>query len=414
MKLFALMFTLMISVNSYSEVCTNTYTPQALYKEGIKKNIHLLLKDMEIQAIDGLIEDARKIINPELEHFTTAGNQFGDRNTTSESRIWFNLQLGNKRNKRGQVAMAEKEFSQAELKQLEIQFKKEIFLGILRYKQISRELGFVINLYEMVEKLSLRYQKVGYLTPEQEVEAGTLNISRKELEFRQASLENESLLIRRFFQKMINEQCDVNVALNESLPHTSWPDLEHFAYEPDRSINFKMDQILIKKSQFVFDRENAQKYPDLKVGPVWQLNKLGNREFNIFGVGFILPLPFERNQGLRSHAQMNLERAKRTEEFNKTQREKEFIFRMESYQRLRTKLLAENDMEAYSAMTVKYNRLFKRGLLSTGSFLNFKRELLNLAVKVHEVETDLATHLMELYRLNDKSTDGFVAKVLRL
>lgn len=414
MKLLLMVFTLMMSVKSHSQVCTNTYTPQSLYAEGVQKNIHLILKDLEVKAIDGLIQDARRIINPELEHFTTSGNQFGDRNVTSESRIWFTLQMGNKRGKRGKVAQAEKELSQAEMELLKLQFKKEIFLGILRYKQITRELGFVINLYESVEKLSQRYRKVGYLTPEQQVEAGTLKISQKDLEFRKATLENESLLIRRFFQRMINENCDINIALNETLKHTSWPDLEHFNYEPDQSIDFKIDQLLTKKSKFVFDNENSKKYPDLKIGPVWQLNKLANREYNIFGVGFILPLPFERNQGQRTHAQINLERIKRTEEFNKTQREKEFIYRLESYQRLRTKLLEENDLEEYSKMVVDFNRLFKRGLLSTSSFLNFKRELLNLALKVHEVENDLATHLIELYRINNKSTDGFVTKVLRL
>lgn len=107
---------------------------------GVNQNIHLILKNLEIDSIDGLILDAQKIINPELEHFTTAGNQFGDRNVTSESRIWFNLQLGDKRNKRSRVFEAEKAIGKAELELLKITFQKEIFLGILRYKQQEKNL----------------------------------------------------------------------------------------------------------------------------------------------------------------------------------------------------------------------------------------------------------------------------------
>lgn len=414
MKILSFISMFIFSVPVLSQVCTNTYTPQSLYQEGINQNIHLILKNLEIESIDGLIRDAQKMINPELEHFTTAGNQFGDRNVTSESRIWFNVQLGNKRSKRSRVFETDKAIGQAELELLKLTFQKEIFLGILRYKQINRELAFLDSLDQSVEKLSEKYKKLSYLTPEQQIEFGTLNISGKDLDFRRASLENESLLIRRFFQRILDEKCEVNISLHPKLARNDWPNLKGLHYQEDQSINARIEKLMVQKSQFVFERENAHKYPDLKIGPVWQLNKLANKEYNIFGVGFILPLPFERNQGLRATAQINLERERRTQEFNKQQRAKEFNFRLTSYLRLREKILADKEIDQYSKMTSDFNRLFRRGLISTSSFLNFKREILNLAVQVHSIESSLATHLMELYRINDAPTDDLVTKVLKL
>lgn len=416
MKLASLLLLLLFFyvVPTRAEVCTHHYTPHHLYEEAKKRNIHLELKELDIKSLDGHLIDANKIYNPEFEHFTTSGNQFGQRNVTSESRIWFNLQLNNKRAKRANVVEAEKAIGQVELDLLRLKLKQEIFLAILRYKQIQRELGAVNKINDAIEKFVNRYRSIGFLTHEQKVEVGALELSERDLELRISSLENESDLILRFFQKMTGETCDVKVKLSDNLGPNEWPDLDQFEYRPDQSLNFKLDQLVLKKSQFEFDREESKKVPDLKVGPVWQLNKLGAKEFNIFGVCLIMPLPFsDRNQGMRVASEYQLKRKQREEDYRRNQREREFDFRKDSYLRLRAKMEGRNDIQ-YDKLVSQYQSLFNRGLISTPSFLNYKRELLNLTLEVHQIENALASHLLELYRLNDHSSDDFLTKVLKL
>lgn len=123
MKAISLLILLAMTSVSYAEVCSHIYTPHHLYEEAMKRNIHLEIKELETKAIEGQIIDAQKIYNPEFEHFTTSGNQFGRNNITSESRIWFNLQLNNKRQKKTRVAEAEKEFGQVEFELLRLKLK---------------------------------------------------------------------------------------------------------------------------------------------------------------------------------------------------------------------------------------------------------------------------------------------------
>ncbi|MGE3611422.1 MAG: TolC family protein [Bacteriovoracaceae bacterium] len=130
---------------SHAEVCSHIYTPHHLYNEAMKRSIHLEIKELENKALEGQITDASKIFNPEFEHFTTTGDQFGKTNVTSESRIWFNIQLNDKRSKKTRVAEAQKELGQVELEHLRLKLKQEIFLAILRFKQIHREMGAVKN-----------------------------------------------------------------------------------------------------------------------------------------------------------------------------------------------------------------------------------------------------------------------------
>lgn len=414
MKLLPLLLALGTIFSVQAEECSHIYTPHHLFNEAMKRNIHLELKDLQNKALEGQIVDAEKIYNPEFEHFTTSGNQLGRNNITSESRIWFNLQLNNKRAKKGRVAQTDKEIGLVELEILRLQLKQEIFLATLRFKQIKREIGAVENLTDVVENFIQRYKKVGFLTPQQRVEVGSLELSSRDLEMRKASLQNETDLILRLFQKMTGESCDVNVNLSEN-GENEWPDLDGFQFRPDQALSFKIDQLALKKSQFEFEREESKKVPDLKIGPVWQLNKLGNQEYNIFGVGLIIPMPFfDRNQGLRTSAEFNMKRAERYEEYRRVQRQKEFDFRVDSYLRLLAKIKGNTDLEEYNKLTNEYKRLFLRGLITTSSFLTYKRELLNLTFEVHQIENALASHLLELYRLNNQTTDGFLEKVLKL
>lgn len=414
MKLLPMLMAFGFIFSAKAEECSHVYTPHHLFEEAMKRNIHLELKDLQNKALEGHIQEAHKIYNPEFEHFTTTGNQFGNNNITSESRIWFNIQLNNKRAKKARVAEADKEIGQVELEVLRLQLRQEIFLAILRYKQIHREIGAVENLSEVVQNFIQRYKKVGFLTPEQRVEVGSLELSNRDLDMRHASLQNEGDLILRLFQKMTGESCDVKVTLADT-GENDWPKLDAYEFKPDQALTFKIDQLVLKKSEFEFDRENSKKVPDLKIGPVWQLNKLGNQEYNIFGVGLIMPMPFfDRNQGLRTSAEYNMKRARREEEFRRVQRQKEFDFRLDSYLRLREKINGNTDLEEYNKLTNEYKKLFTRGLITTSSFLTYKRELLNLTLEVHRIENALAAHLMELYRLNNQATDGFLKKVLKL
>ena len=109
MKVVSLLLLFLYQVYSYADTCSHVYTPHHLLNEAIQRNIHLELKQLENKSLEGNLSDANKIYNPEFEHFTTTGDQVGKNNITSESRIWFNLQLNNKREKKWNLIYQEKQ-----------------------------------------------------------------------------------------------------------------------------------------------------------------------------------------------------------------------------------------------------------------------------------------------------------------
>lgn len=409
------MILMFFSSSAFTQECIHPYEPQELMTEALKKEILFELKEKEIASMDGFITDAYKIYNPDFEHFTTTGNQFGKQNITSESRIWFNLQLANKRDKKADVIRAEKEISQAQLQLLKIKLRKEYFLALLRFKQIQNEMLSVTNLQEVVGDFIGRYTKVSFLSAEQKVEKGSLEMSNNDLTLLEAKLKNESELILRFFQRALREECEIEIVSKDMVKQNNWPKMKETTFKADESLAFKVSQLGIKKSEYELIREDAKKYPDLKVGPVWQLNKLGNLEYSTVGLSFIIPLPFfDRNQGLRSVAQINVNRQKLESDYTRQQISKEFDFRRKNYSELKSKLSKVKELDKYNHLLSEYRALFKRGLITIPNFLSYKREFLNLTSEVHEIESSMADHLVEIYVINNEPIDLIVPKVLNL
>lgn len=406
---------ILLAFNVSAEECARSYAPQELSNLALKNEILFELKENDISSVDGFISDVSKIYNPDFEHFTTTGDQFGQQNVTTESRIWFNLQLAGKREKRADVFRSEKKIGQAQLEIMKLKFRKEILLAILRLKQINKQALSIKNLIEVTNGFINRYKKISHLAPEQKVEKGSLEISLNDLILLDSKIDNEHQLIKRFFERALREDCNINLAMTNTSSENNWPAMSSSDLNLPDSPTFRLAQLGVEKSQFEFTREDAKKYPDLKVGPVWQLNRLGSQEYSTFGLSFIVPIPvFDLNQGLRQVSAINVRRSKLEADFTQQQISRDFIFHKENYLRLRKQILFASNHAKYESLMKEYRALFERGLISIPNFLSYKREFLNFLTEVHEVETLLAGHLIELYHLNNQSTQTFIPEILNL
>lgn len=406
-------FFLVISFTlAIAQECPEALNPYDLFAASEKTDIRILLQDLKIDSYTGLANDAGKIFNPDLEHFTTTGDQFGRMNVTSETRIWFNLQLNDKRRLKERVVLKEQEMEKTQRELVLLRLKKELFHGVIRTKQILRELTSITNLENVLEDLVSRYQKIGFLSPEQRVEFGALELALREVHLRRASLKNEQGLLDRFFQRVLNKNCHVKLTV-EVRRDIRWP--VHPPTSQELSLHAKLDELALSKSEYELDREEAKKVPDLKVGPVWQLNRLGQQEYNIFGLAFVMPMPFtDRNQGLRQSTEMLVRRAKLEADFNRGQRALEIDFRKERYSELLTHLRGAGDLDRYDNLVAEYKGLFRRGLISIPSLLAFKRELMNLLIEVHGLEQELAGHFLELHYLSAPNAEHSYLRSLGL
>jgi hypothetical protein len=398
-----------------ADECTNIYKPREVIARAMNKDIHLTMKSYEIEMVHGYIRDARRIYNPEFEHFTTQGRQGEEFTENHETRLWFIFQLGSKREKKALVFEAQESHTKTELKLLENFLKKEFLHAFIRALQIKNQLVTIGRLKSSLNQYIHRYEKIPHLTPEQQIDKGLLEMSLTDLDLTEAALHNENLLIGRFYQRILAENCFVKIEIPENSRPNKWPPIEDLRFVPDQSLNIKLAQLTLEKTEFEFNREESKVWPDLKIGPVWQRNTIQGRESDLFGLSIILPIPStDLNKGLREAASANQRRHEKHLSFQRDQNVLEFHYRKSVYETLRSRYNAYQRLNDFSALIRKSQNLFKRGLISIPHILVIKQELLSLTRQVYRVENDIAEHLIEIFFINNLPIESVIYKALNL
>ncbi len=411
---YVLLAAIFFTVPAMARECSVQFNAYGLIQEALDKQIDVELLKKQGGMIDGYIRHAEKFLNPELEHFTTTGPQYGSYNITSETRLWFHLQTWGKRHKRGAVVRADKSINDINVLVEETRVVRALFLTMLRHKQIEEEKERLDSIREVIGDLLQKYKKVGFLSAEQTLEKGSLEIADEELSLNITQLSNEHQGIKKYYQTITRSECEVDLELRKSKQNV-WPDLNGVRYIPEQSMFTKLSELALEKSKLQFRYEQAMAIPDVKVGPIWQLNEFNRREYNIFGVGIIIPLPvFDRNQGLKSAASIDIERSQKRLDFNQQEMDREFKLNHRRYMNLFKQIMDFRKDQNLKAQLLTNRDLFKRGLISIPLFLTYKREQVGLINKMNTLELDLGSYLSEIFIINNVplATEG--TKVLSL
>lgn len=401
--------------SSFANECAAEWEIPKLFSEAMNRQIEVELLKKEGAMIDGYITNAEKISNPELEHFTTTGDQFGKTNLTSESRLWFHIQTYNKRKKKGDVFRADKDMNALNVKVSQTRLVREVFLLVLRNKQLLDEQERLKSVHDVIDDLLTKYRKVDFLSAEQSLEQGSLAIANEEIELNLIQLQNELAGLNKHYQTLTRSECRIELHLPRKDRINFWPDLKNLTFAPEQSLFTKLSELALQKSKLEFTREEAMAYPDLRIGPIWQLNKLGSQDYSLFGVGLIIPIPsFDLNEGMKQVTSVGIERSQKRKSFNDEEMVREFDLNHRRYMALYKQVMDFRKLENFQAQILENRNLFKRGLVSIPLFLTYKREQLGLINKVHSLELDLAAYLSDLYILNNQSLLNESSKVLNL
>jgi hypothetical protein len=414
LSIFLLLISLISSHPSFARECSVEFNAYGLIREALDKQIDVELLKKQGGMIDGYIRHAEKFLNPELEHFTTTGPQYGSYNITSETRLWFHLQTWGKRHKRGDVIRADRSINDVNVLVEETRVVRALFLTMLRHKQIEDEIGRLKSIREVISDLMQKYKKVGFLSAEQTMEKGSLEIADEDLSLNITQLQNEHHGIKKYYQTITRSECEVKLDLGKSAQNV-WPDLSGVTFVPAQSLFTKLSELALEKSKLQFRLEQANAVPDVRVGPIWQLNEFNRREYNLFGVGFIVPLPiFDRNQGLKSAASIDIDRNQKRLDFNQIEMSREFKLNHRRYMNLFKQIMEFRKDQSLKAQVLTNRDLFKRGLISIPLFLTYKREQVGIIEKMNTLELDLGSYLSEIFIINNipLATEG--TKVLSL
>ena len=412
-----LILSLLVLVHSSlvcAEVCESQMNARELFAKAIDRQIDVESLRKESGVIDGYIQHAGKLPNPELEHFTTSGQQWREHNITQETRLWFHIQTNNKRQKRADVYRTEKEMNEINIRFEQTKVARNLFLTILRHRQLLDEQERLNSFHDIIKELTVKYDRVEHLAAEQTFESASLDLAKEEIEFNQIQLQNELLGIRKYYQTVTQAECPVDLLL-PAKNHNRWPDLSSVGFKSSLSFLTKLSELALEKSELEFKREQANAYPDIRIAPMWQYNELGAKPYNLFGVGFVVPLPIvDRNQGLKAATLANVERNKKRLDFNEQEIIREFNLNHQRYTALQKDVMQFQKKFDFQALMLKKKELFRRGLVSIPLFLTYKREQVGLINKVHMLELDLGNYLSEVLIINGAPLIDESMKVLSL
>ncbi len=394
-------FGFFFSLNSIAEDCPPITEVRWLLKEVEETHPQLLFKRLQLDQQKAREFDARKIINPELEHFSVWGREFEPKTVyMNETRLWFTLQLANKR--QGRINEWEKNLSLQKYEEILLKqaLLKDLWLNFFRLHQIHEEVKIKSQIISKLEIILSQYEKRKALSPDQSMEDQIIRMVVDNFELSRSFLKKEELGIFEFLKEVTGYQCQIK-KISAQEDTIRWPSIHHLKdTDPldmtlSKLAGFELD--LIKSSAILAEKKAV---PDLRMAPVFQNYQTGNQNVYTGGVSFVFPLAiFDRNQSERLSTTYQKAWAEKKLEISKLKENQRLIFSTEKYKSglsvLREVELIEKSLSRFESV----EKWFKQGKISISNIVEFCRQLDEIMKNYHYGETLLMNDLLEIYEL---------------
>jgi len=261
-KLWFLLF--LLSFTSYAEECAPTTQIRWLLKEVEDTHPQLLVKRLQLDQLEAREFEAKKIINPELEHFSVWGREFEPRTVyMNETRLWFTLQLANKRKARmdeWEKNLSVEKYEEILLKQALL---KDLWLNFFRLHQIHEELKIKTKIISKLDVILSQFQRRKVLSPDQSMEERIIKMVVDNFELSASFLKKEELGIFEFLKEVTGYQCQIS-KISSQEDTMKWPtivELENLNTEEmilSKLASFKLD--LIKSSSLLAEKKSNPRH----------------------------------------------------------------------------------------------------------------------------------------------------------
>jgi len=414
-KAFKLVFFfLIISFKSFAEDCAPVTPIKWLLKEVEDTHPQLLIKRLQLDQLQAGEFEAKKIINPELEHFSVGGREFEPEKVyMNETRLWFTLQLANKRKSR----MDEWEKNLSLQKYEEILLKqallKDLWLNFFRLHQIHEELKIKSKIISKLDVILSQYQRRKVLSPDQSMEERIIKMVVDNFELSASFLKKEELGIFEFLKEVTGYQCQIS-KISSQENTIKWPtmgDLENLNPEEmilSRLASFELD--LIKSSSLLAEKKAI---PDIRLAPVFQNYQSGGQDVYTGGFSFVFPIAiFDRNQTERLSTTYQKAWAEKKVELSRTKENQQLLFFTEKYKSglnvLREVEVIENSLSKFESV----ESWFRQGKISISNIVEFCRQLDEITKNYHHGESLLMNDLLQIYELKGNIKTESLTKLI--
>lgn len=344
-------------------------------KEITKSHPELRTKDVQLRILEANIDRASQVPNPQLNLTSNHGNNSGTSNSETTGSLQYVFELGGKKSSRIGVAEGQHKLGQLKVENNASQVLINSSLMLARHTQVNTMLSLYKESLEVFKKMRASLRRSQELSPEQQIQEDIVDMEVSKHRIRISKLTSEFLYLNKLLKFYTGKNCKINIQDNGY----ELPDPKSIDVGSAKAPELKELEWESKLTGEKLSLAKSESYPDLKIGPSFQLERGRGQDVNRFGISLTMELPIlNRNQGGRAMARQEKSLSDMRLQFMKTENEIKIQSLLDTYQTAYETLnLVPNKKE----LLKKHHRieeLYLRGLVSISTMIEGHDELLNL------------------------------------
>lgn len=358
----------------------------------------LRLREDRSQILKAGIRQASQRPNPQLNFNTNHGSEQGSRSFESNANLQFVFELGGKRSSRIDIAENSKRLGDVRIDNEADRVLIDASLKVARYSQVKVLLDLYKESLEVFKKMRTSLRRNKSLSPEQRVQEDILDMEVSKHRIRISNLTSELSHLEKILKLYSGGKCQLKLAHEEF----QLEDPKSLKLDGAKTPEFKELELKTSLLASKVNFERSLSYPDLKIGPSFQMEEEMGHKVDRFGVALTMDLPvLSWNRGGREKALREHEVIKDRVSF--MEKENELVLRS-LFETYKTTFETLKFIPKTSELLEKHHRierLFVRGLISISTMLDGHDELLDLIELRDQHELLALESLLKLKQAND-------------
>jgi cobalt-zinc-cadmium efflux system outer membrane protein len=386
-------------VSSSAYASCNITNPNDILDLIKKGHPSILMNKARGEVLEKSIEQADQTLNPEVDAESTVGDSIEGNVYTIVVTLKHTFELGGKKSSRVDVAKANLKTGMAVA---EFDNENTIIDSVLKLYRL-RQIYELIPLYEeslnAFNKILRTLKGRKSISPEQRVERETLELVTNDYKLKMSQLDSEKVKLSKHLTFFTGTNC--------ILPRNALPSQVNLSenFESKKGINtyskIKAANSALELAKAKYEMEKANSYPDLKIGPTFEYEKLNVSNTKTIGLAVTFDLPiFNVNGGGRAQASKEIIVASSNLRNIKNESHLDLESWLGTYQRYKKSLLTTANKKELEEKHQRIEALFRRGIISTSLVIESHRQLIEFSSTRFEFEIGALEALWNIYKMN--------------
>jgi outer membrane protein, heavy metal efflux system len=349
---------------------------------------------------DALLSAAGQRFNPELD----AESSFSDEQDHVQAAYLHTFELGGKRRQRLREARLEGDALAIGLQKTQEEVTLKTVAGLYRLSHIQAELDAVQEALDTFGKIVKQYRARPRLTPEQQVSLNVFLLAQGDYELRKSALLQDQRELKTYFDLAtgLNFQTVLTARPGRK---TDWPDPAALQISTGvTSAAWREAQAAAALSQARLDMARSETWPDLKAGPLAEIESGQGQSNQGYGAALSLSLPlYQRNQGRRALAEAELQQAQTHLALRERELQAELAQRRDIYSLSVESLKKAPSISQMERKHANTEGLFERGLVESSLIIEAHRQMADFTRSLNEQELRAIEALWSIYVLEGRA-----------